>query len=452
MARNKKQKRVIAQRISQKRAKKEAELFPNMAQLYQRLRVLQQKEDALRRKLNPDKYNDNGVAKSREEAPGEWKSSKELERLQKRIRKQHRKIACERKQVHNKLANLIFALGGDFRIERMMWKAFAKRMRKSPQESDTNTIAHKAAAGTSSTAVSKEGESHDLNKDLALASKVANANKSKSGQQDSGTVTTANNAVAKSKEQLSSQSDSKNSQHHYPEQFKTQKASESNAESTTSTGNAHNKNLQKVSCATAEARISANCCFYGHGKNLVNQRNLAPSQHYLDSQGQLHKQKLKLSERYHCGSDGKSVQRDIMAANLLQHTTRSADAQEAHQKHHKSYIEQPKGMYLNAMMDQYDLETLQQDSGVLHARNQVACEYIKKHGSSQLLKSFAPPKNQDEQQKPQPKHLFPKQALSHMQVQELNLTDLKKPVLSGNIELGFGYTRISTICSYSVEY
>ena len=212
------------------------------------------------------------------------------------------------------------------------------------------------------------------------------------------------------------------------------------------------KNLHKVSGATAEDRISANCCFYGHGKNLVNQRNLAPSQHYLDSQGQLHKQKLKLSERYHCGSDGKSVQRDIMAANLLQHTTRSADAQEAHQKHHKSYIEQPKGMYLNAMMDQYDLETLQQDSGVLHARNQVACEYIKNHGSSQLLKSFAPPKNQDEQQKPQPKHLFPKQALSHMQVQELNLTDLKKPVLSGNIELGFGYTRISTICSYSVEY
>ena len=83
-------------------------------------------------------------------------------------------------QVHNKLANLIFALGGDFRIERMMWQAFAKRMRKSPQESDANTIAHKAAAGTSSTAESKKGESHDLNKDLALASKVANANKSKS--------------------------------------------------------------------------------------------------------------------------------------------------------------------------------------------------------------------------------------------------------------------------------
>ncbi len=54
-------------------------------------------------------------------------------------------------EVHNKLANLIFALGGDFRIERMMWQAFAKRMRKSTQESDANTIAHKAAAGTSPT-------------------------------------------------------------------------------------------------------------------------------------------------------------------------------------------------------------------------------------------------------------------------------------------------------------
>ena len=85
-------------------------------------------------------------------------------------------------------------------------------------------------------------------------------------------------------------------------------------------------------------------------------------------------------------------------------------------------------------------------------RSDVGFSSAKAKAKANVVKHWGTSKNQDEQQKRQPRHLFPKQALSHMQVQELNLTDLKKPVLSGNIELGFGYTRISTICSYSVEY
>ena len=432
-----------------------AELFPNEAKLYKKLGKEQQKLDAIQRKLNPNKYHENGEAKSREESPEPWNTDDaEYQKQLQRVRNAYHKIACARKQSHQRLANLLFALGGDFRIENMLWKALGKRRKNNTQNKDTKAgTADKAA--TVSITTPTIGASYGLNKDSASVADAANAKKSKSGDKNCVTVTTANKAVAKSKEQ-SQKSDAKRYKHYYPEQLEVQPARELDDELNSPSGVSRNSIVHRMSCSKLEALIASNCTFHGHGKNLVNQWKLSTSQWFVDKQGKLYKQKIELSERYHCSHDGLWLQRDILAAFLLQHTKRSEKAQESHKKLHKSWKIQAKGKNAQAKLDLFDLEAIKRDLPELIVINQIACDYILKNGSTHLRASFKLPRSKAAQKKLQQRFMLPEQNLRIMHVQEINMTNMQSPVIRGSKELGHGYAlksaSFSTLCEFECRY
>ena len=421
------------------------ELFPNLDRYYQRLGNLQRKYAAVMKANNENKYDSDGRTKSKKEDPTPWKTTAESERLLKLIRKQYHKIKCERKQAHIRIANLVFALGGDFRIETMMWLALAKR-RQNKEAAQGTATSEKALTPTASTT----GDSYALKKDSASVANSAKADKSKSGQDCSNAITTANKTVANNQDQSSQKPDSKSSyRHSFPEQSNAQPARNSEDDPNRPIGRKRNSIINKVACGSFEAVVAYVCAYYGVGKNLVNQFALKPSQHYIDALGNIIKQKIALDERYHVDDAGWWLQRDIMAAFLIMHTLRSEEAQQKHEQFHEAGKIQAKGKNRAAMMDLFDLDAIKRDLPMLVAMNQLACDYILKYGSAHLRASFKLPKDKEARQKLQQGIRLPEHALRNMIVCELNMTNLKKPMFSGSVDLGYGYSRISTAFSYS---
>ena len=215
---------------------------------------------------------------------------------------------------------------------------------------------------------------------------------------------------------------------------------------------AHTFPVHRMSCSKLEALIASNCTFHGQGKNLVNQWKLSTSQWFVDKHGKLYKQKIELSERYHCSHDRLWLQRDILAAFLLQHTRRSEKAQESHKKLHKSWEIQAKGKNAQAKLDLFDLEAIKRDLPELIAINQIACDYILKNGSIHLRASFKLPRSKAAQEKLQQRFRLPEQGLRSMHVQDINMTNMQSPVIRGSKELGRGYALKSASFSPLCEF
>ena len=73
--------------------------------------------DRSRRSTNPDKYNDNGTYKNKNNI--KWIKSKHYIKTQNELKELYRKQREIRKHSHNKLANYILSLGNDIKVETM---------------------------------------------------------------------------------------------------------------------------------------------------------------------------------------------------------------------------------------------------------------------------------------------------------------------------------------------
>lgn len=92
------------------------------------IKELQRKIDRSRRKMNPNKYNDDGTIKKGNN--DKWVKSKTCKRYEQELREFYRKQKVARVLSHNNLTNYILTLGNEFFIETMNFSALAKRSRK----------------------------------------------------------------------------------------------------------------------------------------------------------------------------------------------------------------------------------------------------------------------------------------------------------------------------------
>lgn len=86
-------------------------------------RILQRKADRQRRAGNPDNYNENGTIKA---GPKKWSHSRNYLKTQGELKNISHKIAAQRKELLNKLANDIINSGDHILVEKMDWKKIAK--------------------------------------------------------------------------------------------------------------------------------------------------------------------------------------------------------------------------------------------------------------------------------------------------------------------------------------
>jgi len=93
------------------------ELCPEVQDIEKQKRILQRKMDRSRRSTNPDKYNDNGTYKNKNNI--KWIKSKHYIKTQNELKELYRKQREIRKHSHNKLANYILSLGNDIKVETM---------------------------------------------------------------------------------------------------------------------------------------------------------------------------------------------------------------------------------------------------------------------------------------------------------------------------------------------
>lgn len=93
----------------------------------QEIRRLHRAMDRSRRANNPDNYKENGTVKKGLKT---WVNSNNYLRLKHRLNKLYRKLRINRKDSHEKLANIILMLGLDVRVEDLNIQSWQKRAKK----------------------------------------------------------------------------------------------------------------------------------------------------------------------------------------------------------------------------------------------------------------------------------------------------------------------------------
>ena len=93
------------------------ELAPEIQNIEKQKRVMQRKLDRSRRSTNPNKFNDNGTYKIKNNI--RWIKSNRYIKIQMELKELYRKQREIRKQSHNTLANYILTLGNDIKVENM---------------------------------------------------------------------------------------------------------------------------------------------------------------------------------------------------------------------------------------------------------------------------------------------------------------------------------------------
>lgn len=109
-----------------------AELAPMVQNLQDEIRLLQRKLDRSRRSTNPKKFNYNGTINRNNKDP--WVRSNNYMKIVYQLKELHRKQAAIRKLSHNRLTNLILAMGDVFKIEKNNFRAFQKRKKKTTKK------------------------------------------------------------------------------------------------------------------------------------------------------------------------------------------------------------------------------------------------------------------------------------------------------------------------------
>ena len=107
------------------------ELAPNVRNWDKEIACLQRAMDRSRRRTNPQNFNADGTIKKPAKGKLQWKESKHYVQLKNQVAELKRKQAATRKRDLDRLANVIFGLGGTVRIEKNSFKAFQKVFGKS---------------------------------------------------------------------------------------------------------------------------------------------------------------------------------------------------------------------------------------------------------------------------------------------------------------------------------
>ncbi|WP_413300228.1 transposase [Bacillus sp. 1P10SD] len=133
--------------IASEKEVKLLELAEGLSVEERKKRILQRKLDRQRRANNPAKYNDDGtINKSNQE---KWIQSENYKKTRKELAEMSRKMADQRKQAHNQLANHILSLGLDVRVETMNFKGLQAKAKKTEVSEKTGRFKRKKRFGKS---------------------------------------------------------------------------------------------------------------------------------------------------------------------------------------------------------------------------------------------------------------------------------------------------------------
>ena len=113
------------------------ELAPEVTKYDKEIHKLQRHIDRSKRQLNPNNYNNDGTIKK---GKHKWMFSKNCRRAIQKLRTLYRKKAAYVKQSHEMLANEIIKNSCVFFVEKMNYKALAKRSKKETQKSDKTIV------------------------------------------------------------------------------------------------------------------------------------------------------------------------------------------------------------------------------------------------------------------------------------------------------------------------
>lgn len=135
--------------ITSKNDIKLLELAEGLNNIYKTKCKLQRKLDRQRRSSNPDNYNENGtIKKSINGKKLKWIKSNNYKKTQMKLRDIQRKLAIQREEKHNILANYIIGLGSNIKVETMNYKALQKRKKKT-EKNDKGKFKKKKRFGKS---------------------------------------------------------------------------------------------------------------------------------------------------------------------------------------------------------------------------------------------------------------------------------------------------------------
>lgn len=117
------------------------ELAPRYREYDKQIYKLQQKSDKLRRKLNPEYYNEDGtVVKRKPKEKRIWKTSPEYEDVMRKIRILYRKKTAYISTSHAMLCNKLLRSADTFRVEEMDFRALARRAKETRRADTTTTL------------------------------------------------------------------------------------------------------------------------------------------------------------------------------------------------------------------------------------------------------------------------------------------------------------------------
>ena len=117
------------------------ELAPDYKKYDKEIFHLQQKADALRRKLNPQNFAEDGTIIRMK--PGQkrvWNTSATYEKLMQKIRVLYRKKSAYIRQSHSELCNKLLACADTFLIEDMNFSALAKRAKETKRSQKRSVV------------------------------------------------------------------------------------------------------------------------------------------------------------------------------------------------------------------------------------------------------------------------------------------------------------------------
>lgn len=121
-------------------------LADHVANVSNRIRLIQRKMDRSKRTMNPMYYHDNGTIKKGKKM---WNYSKRYNKFKAMLKELHRKQAAIRKQSHNQLTNKLLSFGDEHYWEDMNMQALQKRAKKTEISKKTGKYKRKKRFGKS---------------------------------------------------------------------------------------------------------------------------------------------------------------------------------------------------------------------------------------------------------------------------------------------------------------
>lgn len=123
------------------------ELCPDVEKVEKEKRLILRKMDRSRRATNPNKFNPDGTIKKGNREP--WFYSKNYIQLLLKYKDLYRKQQAKRRQSHNRLTNVLLALGDTFYVETMNMKGLMKRAKETTINKKTGKMNSKKRFGKS---------------------------------------------------------------------------------------------------------------------------------------------------------------------------------------------------------------------------------------------------------------------------------------------------------------